>query len=425
MTWYAKRGRMIGIAVCGILFVLGGTALILLAGAPDTRSTPLKETEWRLPAEVESLLIQDEYFKKWQNTKKELGDHPELLEKKLRQISEEERRLEQHVMDLHGFSEPVEFMGNFNDKELLEAAFAKYPELYRRHRIQGLKSIIEAGRLTVEKLEREKFEMAHVVREEFRQFVAELAKLELEEAEAQTQAKFPRPHDEAGTFFPLELDWWELKEGFLRKYVQLQVDASGYQRSRWELVQEYRAQLRDLMRSKEVQPIHYQEYQQRSSSSLEKYVQQHPDQQKQWQELEESLSKQVPGFVLEKTEGMAMVVGLAVECSVPPAMCRGGELRKGKPVSGMEIRITKTEGELTLQKVQGGAWMLLPPSYLLRSDAKGRFIFPALPSGEYTLTSEMFLPEGKYVYRGLVRSFYIESSKEILILDIPVERLGG
>lgn len=405
----------------GVTIAFVGLGIYLLGSAIAQNDTggSLKELEQRLPAEIEYWLARDEFIQKWQDAEHRFGGKPDSLEEMKKSLSQEENRRVKHLSDLHGLGDD-EFLGGFDkwDQQARESVLKKNPELHRKSEIYRLRSTIASIKRAVSEVETQKPEAVVKAREVLRQFEAELARLESEEA----RFNYPRPKDEEGTFFPLELRWWQLKEEFLGKYLRLSPDSESYWYSRWELVQSYREKLRDLMRSKQVQPAHYQEYQARRPFSLEAYVQKHPEERKQWQKLQGSLPKQLPGFHLEKAEGMAMVVGSVVECSVPPVRCRrGSELRKGKPISGIEIMIKQTEGELTEQDVPGGAKMLLPPTFRTRSDDQGRFIFPSLPVREYIISAEI-IEEGVR-YRSLVRKFFIQSSEEVLILDLPAERL--
>lgn len=296
---------------------------------------------------------------------------------------------------------------------------AKDSELFRKERIPALKSMIASGLEAIKVLDQQKPVAVDEVRREIERFKVELAELEVEEK----KFNFPPLKNELEAFPPMEREWWELKKDFFRKFFKLPVKSEEFRRLRWRLVEEYRKKLSKLMHSNQVKPVHYQEYQRRKPQAFKAYIQKHSEYQNWWNQLGRVFAIQTPGFSLEQSSGMAIIVGSIVECSVPPPQCRGEQISTSRPLSGIEMTLTRTEGELTLQGMPSGGQRLLPPTYRTISDQQGRFAFPSLSPGDYSLSGELSLVEKNERYRSLVRNVFLDGEHEVLIVDLPAERL--
>lgn len=424
----------------GGLFLIGGILVPFFVEGQAGKDR-IEIITWRLPAELGYLRVQNKFSQLSKTLK------PAEKEK----YRKKEQRELQHIMDLHGFNKNDfwSFKQEAEDAVIKEKILANDPELYRKENISRLKHQIEILKNKdlewVKGLQKNKEKTIGEFREEWKKYgfsgsekllkkmealspedlegikirskatpgtmIEELPKLEAEEA----KWNFPRPKDESNTFSQFQLKGWDLKEKFITQYLQLPTKSPTYFRSRWDLVQEFRTQLRDLMRKQRVQILYIDEFLQRNPDSLKKYVESHPEYSKSWDSLNDFLTKEVPNFSLENVQGMGMIVGTVVHCAVPPARCRGEAKANAKPLGGIPIKLV-TEGD-NLRKPEHFF-------FTTTSNAQGQYIIPAVPPGDYYLDAELMQQEQGSMYRGLARKFFVGSNHEVLILDLLVEKVA-
>lgn len=429
---------IIGTVAWGILFANTGEI--------DNRRAIL---EWRLPAQLELMWIDSEFLSRTLLLGKPTENGQRDISDQKKQLEDEKRRAVSHLMNLHGFDKHDfgSFKHQSQDKELMKLLIEADPALSRKIQrillkqqldaynrdpnlmsqflrdnaaaIQSLKDKMNSSsnpdsKKNLEWLEQmttKGSQIKEVPPEKREQVRQKLLKLDQEEE----QWKFPYPTEEQQVFSVLQLAWWDIKGKFIRQYHQLLTNSSSYNRKRWDLVQEYRAQLQSLMRTHRVQPAHFDEYNNRQPSSLASYVQQHSKYQKNWHALNSSLKKEIPGFSLENSNGMGMIVGTVIECAVPPVRCRGADKAKGVPLAGFPVTL-ETEGDDPRN----------PKGFFFKgkSNEQGQFLIPAVPPGEYVLYASQVLPKEKIEYRGNGRKFFVQGNHEVLILDMLVQEVA-
>ncbi len=402
--------------------------------------------EWRLPAETEYFLIQEEFRIK---KKKMVARTSNNLTEKKGALQKEENRLLKHVMDRHGFEE-IEFWSYSSkpgDEKLKAEIRKKYPDLNQKFEIQKLKSRYESQKqalLILEKLKKDKRETVEALEKQVEQqkYFQELSKKHLNKIEKidvkeipfedlrldlsrlekqweklqieETKKKFPFPNEEKKVFPKLQMKWWNFKNLFIQDLLEMSTASSKYPRQRWDRVQEYRNDLHVLFLSHRVQVSHFDEFSKRHLHSLSQYVKEHPEYLKNWHSLNDSFKKELPDFSLEKSTGMGMIVGNVIQCGVQAVRCRGEEKAKGISLSGFPITL-HTEGDDPRN----------PKGFFFesKSNEQGQFLIPAVPPGDYVLYANQVLPKEKIEYRGNGRKFFVGGNHEVLILDMLVQKV--
>lgn len=395
-----------------LLLLIGGLFLLPLLAEELEESVRIKILEWRLPAEIEYLMLQNEFLDRRQALEKQFENQPTLLNTKRKELTKEEQRQLQHVMDLHGFDETVfwSFQSEKGDKDLKKKIMEKDPEVFRRSTIHRLRSLLESGRQTLKTLEANNAETVEVVRQEISQYEIKLRSLEQEEV----KWRFPRAKNELETFSSVQIEWWELKHEFVKRYDALSNTSRSYFRDRWDLVQWYRAKLREVVRSSRIQLLHYNAYQIHHPRFLQAYIQQHPLKKQRLQVVQESLKTSDRSLSISEAPGMGMIVGSVIECSIPPVRCRGEDKEAGSSVAQINIKLRLESGDSSKTnefRFDG------------KSNDQGQFIFLAVPPGDYTLYPDLLQTDPNLHYRGPARKFFVSGNEEVLILDLLVEKV--
>ena len=107
-------------------------------------------------------------------------------------------------------------------------------------------------------------------------------------------------------------------------------------------------------------------------------------------------------------------IGSVLHCAVPPAQCWGEAKKAATPAPGLDVEL-RTHGDDPKN----------PQAFHFsgRTNGQGQFVIPAVPVGGYDIVADLLLIDQGVHYRGNLRQFYVQGNEEVLILDLPVEKV--
>lgn len=204
-------------------------------------------------------------------------------------------------------------------------------------------------------------------------------------------------------FWKLLISWWELKLGTIREMDTLSTSDADYPDDRYFLIEKYRRKLKEFFSAYKTNPKEFSEFRRSNEESLASYLKSQPELEMRWKQIMAKVSFSMPWFSEDQTgEKTGMVLGALFEENT------------GKPLAGIKLKLWRNP------KLADATPLVLAS---FQSDDKGRYVLPALPEGDYTLSAELLLLGERISYTAFERDFYIQSPEEILMIDFPMERV--
>lgn len=190
----------------------------------------------------------------------------------------------------------------------------------------------------------------------------------------------------------LFVNWWELKRDLLVKLRLSSLPVLDYQQKRYDRIKKYRHSVEKLFRQKFTNETSYSEFSS-GIDDINSLIHQSGVWQKKWKEIQIDLKPWVPKIRFHIHQEMGMVFGIILDKDTQA------------PVSDVPL-VLRSVLEKNRKVVSQ-----------IRSDERGRFVFPHLAPGKYNLSSELkFGPGEERAYRSERESFFIRMD-EVLMID--------
>lgn len=292
----------------------------------------------------------------------------------------------QHTMDLHGLRKDIfeKWKTRFlQDKSL-------YADIYKDITPEKYKATLEVEVYCFRVGSKMHPEMAPRLNEAIKKLEKDIQVLAAQQKIDELTPK---------VFVDVFFKWWGLKTDALKELDGLPGSPSVYRGGRYQFMHAYRQSLGELFQNYNTNSADLTRFGQ-EKKALNAYLKKNPEVSSHWLKIQETIKQSIPKLTTDTFQRSGTVVGVVFED------------KTDQPVSYAAMKLwRKTEGEQLKET-------LIAEFY---TDSTGRYVLPAMPPGNYSLSADKLVLERNIQYSGSFRRFFIRP-QEVLMIDFPMEK---